>query len=553
MYPTGQQPTPLAFQEPSTMMQVDHATISPSSAKHETKNGGKSHVEFALFNTKRLEDDLRAVGKKIKQHEDNIRFLKAQKNKLDESILDLQVVLGRYFSSMAPRTETNDSSNHQSEEANEQIIRHEKTAAGILSLLETNHGMQASQLPFTKDVMGVVAKLGKVDDQNLSQCLCDYLGTRTMLAVVCKTYDAIKALEVYDKKGNIDKNAGLHGLGSSIGRIIEGRFDVICLKGLRPYVGQYVADDPQRRLDLLKPRLPNGECPPGFIGFAVNMIHIDAEDLLCVTSHGYGLRETLFYSLFSRLQVYKTRADMMNALPCISDGAISLDGGIIKTTGVFSLGTGGEVDVRFMKAAPASSTVESYSELEKQMKELRWKKEKLQEDIKREQVLLDHSMFNFNKQKQELLSFLVKGSPQTPQMPSAADNSEEPKTAIPSEAALVDVTVNAETPKRSKVEAAATGSKVPKQKSDAWNHYKRNLDGKRAVCNYCGTSISCTNQSRISTSAMLKHLKTCKKLCREDSVEEPGNKKLKQTTLHHLKSDFTRGVVFAGHSKGDDR
>lgn len=29
----------------------------------------------------------------------------------------------------------------------------------------------------------------------------------------------------------------------------------------RPYVGEFVADDPQRRLDLLKPKLPGGEIP----------------------------------------------------------------------------------------------------------------------------------------------------------------------------------------------------------------------------------------------------------------------------------------------------
>lgn len=106
----------------------------------------------------------------------------------------------------------------------------------------------------------------------------------------------------------------------------------------RPYAGGFIANDPQRRLDLLKPRLPNGECPPGFLGFAVNMINIDSTHLFCLTANGYGLRETLFYSLFSRLQVYKTRADMLQALPCISDGALSLDGGIIKATGVFCLG-----------------------------------------------------------------------------------------------------------------------------------------------------------------------------------------------------------------------
>lgn len=92
------------------------------------------------------------------------------------------------------------------------------------------------------------------------------------------------------------------------------------------------------RLDLLKPRLPNGGSPPGFLGFAVNMIDIDTDNLSRLTATGNGLRETLFYYLFSRLQVYKTREDMLQALPCIKDGAISLDGGIIKSTGIFYLG-----------------------------------------------------------------------------------------------------------------------------------------------------------------------------------------------------------------------
>ena len=68
------------------------------------------------------------------------------------------------------------------------------------------------------------------------------------------------------------------------------------------------------------------------------MINIDTDNLYCVTSNGHGLRETLFYGLFSQLQVYKTRADMMQALPFIAGGAISLDGGIIKSAGIFSLG-----------------------------------------------------------------------------------------------------------------------------------------------------------------------------------------------------------------------
>lgn len=105
----------------------------------------------------------------------------------------------------------------------------------------------------------------------------------------------------------------------------------------RPYAGEVIADDPQRRLHLLKPKLINGETPPGFLGFAVNMVTIDYANLYCV-SKTYSLRETLFYNLFRNLQVYRSREDMINARPFVSHGAISLDGGIMRSPGVYSLG-----------------------------------------------------------------------------------------------------------------------------------------------------------------------------------------------------------------------
>ncbi|ESQ45615.1 hypothetical protein EUTSA_v10010429mg [Eutrema salsugineum] len=369
------------------------------------EGGGMSQAEFAMFNSRRLQSDLEAMGRKIKQHEDNLLFLKSQKNKLDESILDLQVRMSQLQSSATPISE-NFGDNHQGEDVDEQILRYENSAAGVLGLVQSRHGSQVSQLTLTKGVVGVVAQLGRVSDENLSQALSDYLGTRSMLALVCKDYESVKGLESYDNQGNVDKNAGLHGLGASIGRNIEGHFDAICLETLRPYVGQYIADDPQRRLDLLKPKLPNGEYPPGFLGFAVNMIQIVPAYLLCVTANGYGLRETLFYSLFSRLQVYKTRVDMINARPCISDGAISLDGGIIRSGGIFTLGSCDEVNIRFAKPI-ASRVMDNYSETEKQMREMKWKKDKTLEDIKREQVLREEAVFNFGKKKEEFVRFLA--------------------------------------------------------------------------------------------------------------------------------------------------
>lgn len=108
---------------------------------------------------------------------------------------------------------------------------------------------------------------------------------------------------------------------------------------LRSYVGGFVAYDQQRILALPKPKLPNGHCPSGFLDYAVNMINLEGRNLSYLTASGHGLRETLFYGLFSRLQIYRTRSEMLLALSCITDGALSLDGGMIKKSGVFALGS----------------------------------------------------------------------------------------------------------------------------------------------------------------------------------------------------------------------
>uniref|UniRef100_A0A2N9IVL3 FHA domain-containing protein n=1 Tax=Fagus sylvatica TaxID=28930 RepID=A0A2N9IVL3_FAGSY len=401
-------------------MQVDQTETSIV-VRDETQNGGFAHAETIIYYSKKLQDDLHMLGMKIKEHEENIKFLQTQKIKLDDSILDLQ---GKNHASSIPKIDNENHSQLQTvEQTTELILQHEKSAAGILCQLKTRHGPQASHIQLTKDVLGIVATLGKVDDDNLSRLFSEYLGLETMLAIVCQTYEGVKALETYDKQGCINKSSGLHGLGASIGRNLDGRFLVICLENLmhEPYAGEFVADDPQRRLDLVKPRLPNGECPPGFLGFAVNMINVDNTNLFCLTASGNGLRETLFYYLFSRLQVYRKREEMVLALPCISDGALSLDGGMIRSTGVFSLGNREDVDVKFPKPSVTSSVSEKHIEAVRQVKEMVWKKEKMLEDMKREQALLNNAKFNFDRKKQEFLKFLAESSSYATQVMPSTD------------------------------------------------------------------------------------------------------------------------------------
>ncbi|KAG6513045.1 hypothetical protein ZIOFF_023352 [Zingiber officinale] len=257
------------------------------------------NMDTIMSHSQKLEEELQKLGLKIKHHEDNLKFLKAQIDGIDESILDLQVELGQYHS------------------------RALETENSIVSLEKSEN----PKLPLTKDVLGVVATLGKVHDDNLSRILSEYLGLENLMAVVCKTYESVMALEKYNKDGMIERRSGLNGLGLSVARNIQARYLVYCIENLR-----------QRRLALLKPRLANGETPPEFIGFAVNMTDLDRMHLAYITPNGLGLRVTLFYSLFSLLQVYKTRSGMQCAMPYISDGAISLDGDIMKNNGVFYLG-----------------------------------------------------------------------------------------------------------------------------------------------------------------------------------------------------------------------
>ncbi|XP_019195552.1 PREDICTED: protein DEFECTIVE IN MERISTEM SILENCING 3-like isoform X3 [Ipomoea nil] len=362
---------------------------------------------LAAHNAQEKQDALKESGMQVKHYADNVKFLKSHINMLDDSVVDLQVALGKYHSASVPTMVTNDLSHPRClARMFEHILRHEKSAAGILCQLKALEATQAYNHPLSADVVGIVATLGTVDDDNLSRILSDYLGSETMLAVVCKTYDGVRALETYNHDGFINKSSGLHGLGTSTGMSLDGRFLAICLESLSPFAGNFIADDPEKRLDLQKPRLPNGQTPPGFLGFAVNMINVDSNNVYCVTSSDCGLRETLFYALFSSLQVYKTRAEMLRALPCINNGAVSLDGGMIKRNGIYSLGNR-EVDVEFPKTMGTLMLPESYVDIENRLKEMRWKKERALEDLHREQALLDCARKNFEVNRQKFLKTLV--------------------------------------------------------------------------------------------------------------------------------------------------
>nr|XP_043632537.1 protein DEFECTIVE IN MERISTEM SILENCING 3-like [Erigeron canadensis] len=365
--------------------------------------GALSQAQSLVISSKKLEDELLFLGQNIKHREHNIKHLNSCIHTLDDQITDVQDILG---SSTTPMIQ-------DSHKPTDLIMQHHQQSAAALICQ-----LQSSADPYsTKDVLGVVASLGKVNDDSLSRLLSEYLGLDTMLALVCLTYKGVEVLETYDTEGFVSRSSGLHGIGASLGRTMNQRFNVICLENLRPYVGEFMPDDPQRRLALLKPKLTNGESPNGFLGFAVNMIHLDSAHSLSLTNDGHGLRETLFYNLFSRLQVYRTRAHMLQALPFLSDGAVSLDGGIIRDNGVFVFGTRNEMNVRF---AISSYLPENLVEIVKQMKELKWKKETTAEELQREEEILTHVKYTFEVKKQEFVRFMAQSSPYAIQYPMQA-------------------------------------------------------------------------------------------------------------------------------------
>ncbi|GAB4858491.1 hypothetical protein Ancab_009967 [Ancistrocladus abbreviatus] len=219
-----------------------------------------------------------------------------------------------------------------------------ETAAAVYCSLLRKLPSEEWQQKFKVNIVGLVALLATVSDSNLSRMLAQFLGEDHMLAIVCQANAASGMLDKYEHV--------LNSLQTRSGKTIRGRHLFICLEDVRPYTGDLDENDPQRRLAMTTPILPTGETPPGFLGYAVNLIDIDIENLHTRTVAGHGLRQTLFYRLFGMLQVYETKEFMKQAYGCIiKDGAISLDGAIMRGDGILEVGHR-EPDIHFPVIAP---------------------------------------------------------------------------------------------------------------------------------------------------------------------------------------------------------
>lgn len=291
-----------------------------------------SLVESLMNDEKEIEDDICKIGLFIGDNERKLELLHKQKGDIEQSIEKLQA-----------SAEYDSFNNHRGylskkESVMRCIEKKDKSAAAFFCNLSREIPFQDPVSQLMKDIVGVVALLATVRINPLGRMLAEYLGEDQMLAVVCRSYEAASKLEKYEWDGKVDREHALYAVAKTFGKPINDRFLVICLENIRPYIGGFQDNDPQRKLNIPNPILPTGEMPPGFLGYAVNMVDLESHHLLTRTTAGHGLRETLFYCLFGELQVYQTREDMKKACFYARHGAVSLDGGIMKGNGVISFG-----------------------------------------------------------------------------------------------------------------------------------------------------------------------------------------------------------------------
>lgn len=97
--------------------------------------------------------------------------------------------LGKHLPANGTGTTNESGATLAEKDETEQILRHEKSAASLLcrlELLKSHHATQALNLALTKDVLGIVgivATLGRVDDDNLSRSV--FLGVHLFLVISC--------------------------------------------------------------------------------------------------------------------------------------------------------------------------------------------------------------------------------------------------------------------------------------------------------------------------------------------------------------------------------
>ncbi|KAJ0103640.1 hypothetical protein Patl1_05163 [Pistacia atlantica] len=330
------------------------------------KQGGDLAVSIIKIE-KELENEICKYGSRIKNHEMALKIV-------DDQTAEIKQVLSQLQASTERHILTDPYSLLTKEEITRRIESRGQSAAAVLYCVGKEFPLHESRTDFLEDIVGLVALIGRAWTSKLSRMLAEYLGEDQMLALVCRSFRAACALE-------------------------------------EPYTGALDGSDPQRWLALPEPILPCGDTPPGFMGYAVNMVDLDEHHVCTRTDAGDGLRETLLYQLFGELQVYRTREDMIEARACIKHGAISLDGGILKENGLICLGhwnpticfpVVGQVDM-----LPSSEITEKWNQIE----EKKLKLGKLMCLKEKHTTALKKTLKKFNKKKEKYKEHMFEISP----------------------------------------------------------------------------------------------------------------------------------------------
>ncbi|GKC22406.1 hypothetical protein Tco_1024556 [Tanacetum coccineum] len=364
---------------------VQHHTPERNTLSHPDRNTSSflNYTPVSCLFQQDLETELVQLTLKIPEHEESIKFLEDQIRAIESSLPKLDVARDQTLCT------------YGSPGKNEIISRVESmtdSAAGLVMKL-FREGSEQDHHGLLGNIIGIVALLGTAPTSELSRLFAEYLGDQ-MLAVVCKSYRDVCLIDTYEKSGKFKREQLLDIFPTELRESVNGRYHVLCLENISPCKAK---KDRLGKILLPDPTLPNGSTPAGFVGYAVNLIEVDADHVDTKIGCGYGLRETLFYRLFGKTQVYESKEELKSAIHCIKDGAISLDGGIIRGNGAVYLGCL-EPDIIFPVIAPRSQVIsQQVMQVMKRRSDLKLKLKKTKEQLNEEKKDLEIARKKFTK------------------------------------------------------------------------------------------------------------------------------------------------------------
>lgn len=321
--------------------------------------------EFIDRNTK-MQRKLREQGRKVKRAEEELAILKKTKKEVDDvealwkeelkafeseakAITDAE----RDARALSPCSKSVNTAPQVIELLQKQGDPPGSHAASVLLDAVVNDGNVFAAGGAGSDILGIVALLACVENDLLNRALVDYLGIEKMLMIVCRSEKGLKYLQKLKSERSEVDDFTLHAFARSRNRSISGTFRVLILNEASFYkrsdgLPSVDKEHPQKLLLIPDPGPKHKPCPKGYLGYAVNLLRFNPQQLECyATPAKHGLRESLFFQLFSYLQVYDTKEHMLAAQEFHTTGAVSLDGGLIHAKRFLEHVLGEEPAVKF--------------------------------------------------------------------------------------------------------------------------------------------------------------------------------------------------------------